>query len=219
MVAANSGIGRAPGWYFNLRDHPESVIELAGESMVVHAELLSPADAENRWPTVLLQAPDYGRYVSRTGQIPPIFRLNGNRDGADLPVPFGSSPARDGRRRPARAVLTAAVAASAYAGATGADPYLRHLTLRLPFHSPIFGAAALAAVVGVPHTVAARDAWSGDPRSDMSTAIAGGVLCGWLVVETAVLREWSFLDPIYGAVGVGEVITGRRRPRPGTAGP
>lgn len=35
----------------------------------------------------------------------------------------------------------------------GADPYLRHLTDRLPLHGPALGAAAPSAVVGVPCTM------------------------------------------------------------------
>jgi len=85
------------------------------------------------------------------------------------------------------------VAASAYAGAvglgTGTDPCLRHVTDRLPFRSPMFGAAALVAAGAVPHTSVARYAWRGDARTDQSAVVAGTLLVGWIGVEAIVIRE------------------------------
>ncbi len=132
-------------------------------------------------------------------------------------MPQGAHGPDTGAHGRARRVLAAGaglIAASAYAGAfglaTGADPYLRHLTDRLPWHSPVFGAAALTLVVAVPHTVAAGYAWRGDHRTDTAAAVAGGLLLGWLAVEWLVLREASFLEPSYAAAGVAMVLTGRR---------
>lgn len=79
VVAANSGLDRPPGWYFNLRAEPHLVAELDGERLEVRAELLSQPEAAERWRRVLTVAPDYERYRRRTGRIPPIFRLV--RDG------------------------------------------------------------------------------------------------------------------------------------------
>jgi deazaflavin-dependent oxidoreductase (nitroreductase family) len=76
VVAANSGLPRPPGWYYNLMAHPRVVGELDGRRLQLRAELLSETEAMDRWNRVVLAiAPDYERYARRTGRIPPIFRL------------------------------------------------------------------------------------------------------------------------------------------------
>lgn len=218
VVAANSGLPRPPGWYFNLMADPHLVGELDGQRLLLRAERLSESEAAHRWPQVLAVAPDYERYARRTGRIPPIFRLVAEPGSPEPTRPEEaiaelSSPPRTGRRT-VLALTSATVAVSAYAGAlglaTGTDPYLRHLTGRLPLRSPLLGGLALGVVVAVPHTVSARDAWRGDPRSDQSATAAGSLLCAWLLAEYAVLRERSFLDPLYGAVGIGLILAGRQ---------
>ena len=105
------------------------------------------------------------------------------------------------------------VAISAYGGAiglaTGAD--LGHeLNQRLPFHSPVFGAVALALIVGVPSTVVAALAKRGDPRADTALVGAGVLLIGWIAVELAFIREFQFLQVVYVIVGLVYVALGRR---------
>jgi deazaflavin-dependent oxidoreductase (nitroreductase family) len=76
VVAANSGLPRPPGWYFNLRAHPELVGELDGRRMRLRAELLSEEEAAERWGRIVLAtAPDYEKYERRRGAVPPVFRL------------------------------------------------------------------------------------------------------------------------------------------------
>jgi deazaflavin-dependent oxidoreductase (nitroreductase family) len=76
VVAANGGLPRPPGWYFNLKAHPSVVGELDGRRLQLHAEPLSEAEAADLWNRVVLAiAPDYEKYARRTGRIPPIFRL------------------------------------------------------------------------------------------------------------------------------------------------
>ena len=76
VVAANSGLPRPPGWYFNLLTEPRLVGELEGQRLQLRAEQLSEIEAADRWHQVVLAvAPDYEKYERRTGRIPPIFRL------------------------------------------------------------------------------------------------------------------------------------------------
>lgn len=136
----------------------------------------------------------------------PVFRIVEEGRGS-LEQPSGV---------PRRGLATGAgiVAVSAYAGAVGlatrTDPYLRQVYERLPFHSPTFGAVALVAVVAVPHTVVAQYAWRGDERTDAAAAIAGALLVGWLTVEDLVLRERTWLVPLYYGAGVLMILSGRR---------
>lgn len=76
VVAANSGLPRPPGWYFNLMAEPRVEADLDGRRLCLRAELLTEADAAEVWDRVVLTAaPDYERYVRRTGKVPPIFHL------------------------------------------------------------------------------------------------------------------------------------------------
>ena len=76
VVAANSGLPRPPGWYFNLLAEPRVVGELDGRRLLLRGEMLSDAEAEDRWRRVVLTAaPDYEKYERRKGRVPPLFRL------------------------------------------------------------------------------------------------------------------------------------------------
>ena len=76
VVAANSGLRRPPGGYFNLLAEPHVMADLDGERLQLRAEQLSEAEAGDRWNhLVLAVAPDYEKYARRMGRIPPIVRL------------------------------------------------------------------------------------------------------------------------------------------------
>ena len=75
VVAANSGLDRPPGWYFNLRATPQAVLEVGSRVVHVRAELLTDEEAQAFWPRVLEAAPDYERFRERTGRVPRMFRL------------------------------------------------------------------------------------------------------------------------------------------------
>ncbi|GAA4288307.1 nitroreductase/quinone reductase family protein [Georgenia daeguensis] len=92
VVAANSGLDRAPGWYHNLTAEPRAVVDVDGRRVRVRAEELSPAETEAFWPRVLSTAPDYARYPRRTTRRLPLVRL--------VPDPAELDPARTGGRRP-----------------------------------------------------------------------------------------------------------------------
>jgi deazaflavin-dependent oxidoreductase (nitroreductase family) len=80
VVAANSGLQRPPGWYFNLRATPQAVVEIGSRTVNVRAEELDTEDAAAFWPHVLASAPDYERFPERTGRTPHMFRLVPQRD-------------------------------------------------------------------------------------------------------------------------------------------
>jgi len=75
VVAANSGLPTHPDWYFNLKADPHAQVEVEGITVQVRAEELPAEDAAAWWPQVLQIAPDYGRYLRRTGRVIPLVRL------------------------------------------------------------------------------------------------------------------------------------------------
>jgi hypothetical protein len=64
-------------------------------------------------------------------------------------------------------------------------------------------------IVAVPATWLAWLAWRGDPRIEAAELLTGGLLMGWIIVELAFIREFSFFHPLYLAIGVILVWLGR----------
>ncbi len=118
------------------------------------------------------------------------------------------------RGRIGTSVFAAVIALSAYGGAVGLLTGGLRLddiaTARLPFASPALGGFALAVIVAVPTTWLAWLAWRRDPRTDAVAFLSGALLVGWILVELAIIREFSFFHPTYLAVGVILMWLGRR---------
>lgn len=110
------------------------------------------------------------------------------------------------------ASLTGLIAVSAYAGAvalaTGMTGLGTVVEERLPFGSPVFAGVALALIVAVPMTVATRQAAIGGPRTTNAAITAGVLLVGWIVIELAVIRTFSWLQPTLAAAGAGVLLPG-----------
>ena len=106
------------------------------------------------------------------------------------------------------------MAVSAYGGAAALIAgWLRpstSMTQNLPFGSPVFAGIALACVVAAPATAVAVLAWRHHPRDRDAATLAGVLLVGWIVVEAAVIRQFSALQVVYGLAGAGLIASGRR---------
>jgi deazaflavin-dependent oxidoreductase (nitroreductase family) len=85
VVAANSGLDRPPAWYLNLTAEPRVVGEVDGRRLALRAEHVPDTEAPQLWSRVLAVAPDYERYVRRTGRIPPMVRLVPDDEGDGSP--------------------------------------------------------------------------------------------------------------------------------------
>ncbi len=119
------------------------------------------------------------------------------------------------RHRLALVSYTGFLAASGWLGAVGLVsgllPLPHSLARRLPFHSPVFGGIALACVVAVPMTVLAVMVWRRRPRIRDGFTLGGLLLVAWIAVETAILREFNPLQPIYLAAGLVLILVGDRQ--------
>ncbi len=111
------------------------------------------------------------------------------------------------------AAASFATAAGAWAGAAGLASGMLDigpvLDQRLPFKSPVVGAMALTAVVAVPFTVLGVLAWRAASRSGPVAVAAGLLLMGWILVEFAFIRSFSFFHPIYFVIGLCFALVGR----------
>lgn len=117
-------------------------------------------------------------------------------------------------RRPWLAAAAAFNALAAWGGAvallSGGTDFGEPINSRLPFDSLVLAGLALGLVVGLPLTVLAWWAWTGRPRTNEFALFAGVVLVGWIVVQVAVIRSFSFFQPAYVAIGVGFIAASRR---------
>lgn len=113
--------------------------------------------------------------------------------------------------------VAALMAGAAYAGALGLigggiDFGGLQATIldRVPFHSTVLAGVALLAAVALPMTVAAVAAWRGTVRAPEIVAVAGLALIGWVVVEIAIIRTYSWMQPFCGTYGLLVTILGWR---------
>jgi hypothetical protein len=99
--------------------------------------------------------------------------------------------------------MCAAAVAGVIGLAGGALDLGATITARIPAASPVLGAVALGLVVAVPMGAAAVAGWRGSGRTAALASFAGTALIGWIAVEIAVIRTFSWLQPacaVYGGV-------------------
>jgi deazaflavin-dependent oxidoreductase (nitroreductase family) len=67
LVASNFGRKRNPGWYYNLRAHPECVVKLNGRSGAYVAHETTGDEYEHYWRIALTYYAGYEKYKQRSG--------------------------------------------------------------------------------------------------------------------------------------------------------
>jgi hypothetical protein len=99
------------------------------------------------------------------------------------------------------ALITGAIALSGYAGVVGllggGISFGDTIDARLPFGSLFVAGLALLAIVAVPMTVASVAAGRGMRYSADIVFGAGLVLVGWIAVELAFIKAYSWFHPTY----------------------
>ena len=75
VVASNGGADRAPAWLHNLRSHPETEIQIAGERRKVRAREATAQERRRLWPKAAKYNPHWGRYRERTSREIPLVLL------------------------------------------------------------------------------------------------------------------------------------------------
>lgn len=108
-------------------------------------------------------------------------------------------------------VTTVAAVAGAVGLATGTVDLGDTVVSRLPWHSEPFAALALAVVVAVPMGAAAFLSGQDRPHQGTVSLAAGALLVGWIGVEAAVIRTFSWLQVVFVVVGLVVLVLGRRR--------
>jgi hypothetical protein len=113
------------------------------------------------------------------------------------------------------ALLTGLTAVSAVAGgvglASGAVDMGATITQRFPWHSALLAGLALLVVVGAPMALTSMLAFRNQHGQQTAAVVAGALLIGWIVVEIAVVREFNWLQVVFGVDGLVVFLAGLRR--------
>lgn len=92
--------------------------------------------------------------------------------------------------------------------AGGGIDFGAEITSRIPAASPVLAAAALGVAVALPMGAAAVAGWRRSPWTADLTILAGAALIGWIAVEVAVIRSFSWLQPACAVYGVVVLVLG-----------
>jgi deazaflavin-dependent oxidoreductase (nitroreductase family) len=77
IVASKGGYTKHPGWFHNLKAHPDTLVELPREGKVaVRARIAPPEEREELWPRVVKLYRGYAAYQKSTSRQIPLVVLD-----------------------------------------------------------------------------------------------------------------------------------------------
>jgi F420H(2)-dependent quinone reductase len=75
IVASKGGYPKNPGWFYNLRAHPDTTIQVGSKRRPVRARVATPEERTRLWPKVVDLYGGYAGYQERTGREIPLVIL------------------------------------------------------------------------------------------------------------------------------------------------
>ena len=120
------------------------------------------------------------------------------------------------RRRTERtiAVLSALTAVNAVGGSLyglrGAPRIPREWLEGSPFNDYKIPSVFLGIAVGGSSAMSAATAWRGNDHAALATVAAGGILTAWVAAQVAIIGLRSFLQPLFGGVGLTMIALGSK---------
>jgi deazaflavin-dependent oxidoreductase (nitroreductase family) len=76
VVASKGGSAHHPGWYRNLRAHPDVQVEIGSETRALRARDATPEERARLWPRMSAIYPPYDHYQARTVRTIPVVILS-----------------------------------------------------------------------------------------------------------------------------------------------
>ncbi len=75
VVASAAGSPKNPDWYHNLKANPRVDVEVGTETFPVVAEVLPPAERDEKWAQITAVAPGFAEYQEKTSRVIPVLAL------------------------------------------------------------------------------------------------------------------------------------------------
>jgi len=75
IFASKAGAPTNPGWYHNLKAHPDLHVEVGDATIEVTAEELSGEERQRLYDTVVELMPQFAEYQANTSRVIPIIAL------------------------------------------------------------------------------------------------------------------------------------------------
>jgi deazaflavin-dependent oxidoreductase (nitroreductase family) len=75
VVASKGGHPRHPGWFHNLRAHPETTIQVGSRRLAVRARVAGPEERARLWPRAVAVWGPFESYQRRTARQIPLVIL------------------------------------------------------------------------------------------------------------------------------------------------
>ena len=76
ITASAGGADKHPGWFFNLRSHPQATIQVKEKHIPVTAEIAGPEKKPELWARLVEVAPNFAGYQKRTSREIPMVILH-----------------------------------------------------------------------------------------------------------------------------------------------
>lgn len=89
LMASNGGARSNPGWYYNLKNDPQAMIEIKGDKMVVQVEEVEGDERVRLWQKFMDAAPIYKTYEKTNREIPLIALYVSRQIGKNRTLPPG----------------------------------------------------------------------------------------------------------------------------------
>jgi deazaflavin-dependent oxidoreductase (nitroreductase family) len=75
IFASKGGAPTNPGWYYNLKAHPETTIEVGTDSLEVNAAEATGEERERLFSEQVRRTPTFGEYQDKAGRTIPVIVL------------------------------------------------------------------------------------------------------------------------------------------------
>jgi F420H(2)-dependent quinone reductase len=66
IVASKGGYPKNPAWFYNLKAHPDTTVQVGREKRAVRARVATPEERERLWPKAVEAYPGYRDYQARS---------------------------------------------------------------------------------------------------------------------------------------------------------
>lgn len=75
IFASKAGAPTSPGWYHNLNAHPETTIEVGGDTVAVTARVATREERERLFSAQAKKVPQFAEYQAKTSRVIPVVIL------------------------------------------------------------------------------------------------------------------------------------------------